>query len=190
MLHNAVHLSDFSANDVNHLKCKSEENDVSIIFSLAESAGTLAKALKIFDKFGVNLKHIESRPSKEEDDEYDFLIVAEQRQEGLSEALGALEKWAHFIKVLKLGDSSEDKFGASVPWFPRKIADLDRFAHQVLTYGDQLDADHPGFTDPVYRARRKEFADIAHNYLHGQPIPRVTYTEEEVKWPSFKRKEN
>jgi hypothetical protein len=27
-----------------------------------------------------------------------------------------------------------------------------------------LDSDHPGFTDPIYRARRKQFADIAFNY--------------------------
>ncbi|MBO8759741.1 hypothetical protein INO94_15620, partial [Staphylococcus aureus] len=46
------------------------------------------------------------------------------------------------------------------------------------TWGD---ADHPGFTDPVYLARRKQFADIAYNYRHGQPSPRVEYTEEERK---------
>ena len=39
-----------------------------------------------------------------------------------------------------------------------------RFANQILTYGSELDSDHPGFTDPVYRARRKECADIAFNY--------------------------
>ena len=51
-----------------------------------------------------------------------------------------------------------------VPWFPLKIKELDRFANQILSYGSELDSDHPGFTDSVYRARRKEFADIAFNY--------------------------
>ena len=34
-------------------------------------------------------------------------------------------------------------FGVLVPWFPKKIADLDRFANQILSYGSELDADHP-----------------------------------------------
>ena len=52
----------------------------------------------------------------------------------------------------------------TIPWFPGRIQDLDRFANQILSYGSELDSDHPGFTDPVYRARRKEFADIAFHY--------------------------
>lgn len=78
---------------------------------------------------------------------------------------------------------------AAVPWFPRRIRDLDRFANQILSYGAELDSDHPGFTDPEYRARRKYFADIAYNYKHGQPLPYVEYTKNEIEtWGTVFRK--
>ena len=42
-----------------------------------------------------------------------------------------------------------------------------------------LDADHPGFRDPEYRARRDAIARIAIEYESGQPIPGAPYTEAE-----------
>lgn len=41
--------------------------------------------------------------------------------------------------------SSTQDFALSVPvpWFPRTIQELDRFANQILSYGAELDADHP-----------------------------------------------
>lgn len=65
------------------------------------------------------------------------------------------------IKVFTAGDTDDN-----IPWFPMHVAELDRFANQILSYGSELDSDHPGFTDPVYRARRKEFADIAFHYRY------------------------
>lgn len=43
----------------------------------------------------------------------------------------------------------------------------------------QLAASHPGFADPVYRARRNAIAGLAVGYVPGTPIPTAEYTERE-----------
>ena len=43
----------------------------------------------------------------------------------------------------------------------------------------ELPEDHPGFSDPEYRARRGAIADVGAHYRSGDPIPDVTYTPEE-----------
>jgi phenylalanine-4-hydroxylase len=43
----------------------------------------------------------------------------------------------------------------------------------------ELPADHPGFSDPDYRARREAIAEVGASYRSGRPIPEVHYTREE-----------
>ncbi|XP_076444610.1 protein henna-like isoform X2 [Babylonia areolata] len=155
-----------------------KEGSTTLIFSLPEKVGALADALKVFEKNHVNLHHIESRPSSEAKDSYEFFVACDNLRGGLEEAIDTLRDHTTSLQVLSRNPKEQ---GDEVPWFPRKIRDLDRFANQILSYGSELDADHPGFKDPVYRARRKEFADIAFNYKHGEAIPRVEYSKEEIK---------
>ncbi|KAI1882114.1 hypothetical protein AGOR_G00247350 [Albula goreensis] len=149
---------------------------LSCIFSLKEEVGALAKALRLFEDKGINLKHIESRPSRMNKEEYEFFVSVDMAcAKALDEVIDGLRAEISG----NIHELSRNKLGDKVPWFPRQIQELDRFANQILSYGSELDSDHPGFTDQVYRARRKEFADIAFNYKHGQVIPRVEYTEDE-----------
>ncbi|XP_042870956.1 protein henna-like isoform X1 [Penaeus japonicus] len=154
-----------------------EAKSTTIIFSMTEEVGALANALKIFQAHNINLLHIESRPSRREA-KYEFMVECDSSSGNLGSAMEQVRKQCSYFQVISR-DHHNNK--DTVPWFPRKISDLDRFANQILSYGDELDADHPGFTDPVYRTRRKMFADIAYNYKHGQQIPRVEYTQEEIE---------
>lgn len=59
----------------------------------------------------------------------------------------------------------------AVPWFPVDINDFDHIGKRILSEGDGIqDADHPGFRDPVYRARRTEVTQMALDYRMVEPI--------------------
>ncbi|CAF1158753.1 unnamed protein product, partial [Didymodactylos carnosus] len=150
----------------------------SLIFALDEETfGSLSKALRIFEEHGVNLLRIESRLAKHNKTDHELYVECDNRMGGVAEAVKELRERSKYIHVLSTAHNSS----RPVPWFPRKIGELDQFANRVLSYGSELESDHPGFRDVLYRKRRKEFADIAINYRHNQPIPRVTYTEQETQ---------
>lgn len=131
-----------------------EAKNTCIIFSLKnDTAGALAKFLKIFNDNNVNLVRIESRSSTRGPG-YEFFVECDSRSGSLGNALEELRLGCSYFSVISR-DYKDN--AATVPWFPRRIRDLDRFANQILSYGAELDSDHPGFTDEVYRQRRFVF---------------------------------
>ncbi|GFT80116.1 protein henna [Nephila pilipes] len=149
-----------------------------MLFSLKEEVGALAEALKVFKDNQINLYHIESRSSKRHEDSYEFLVECDTRAGNINDAMEQIRAKSFYMTVISRDHKDNTE---AVPWFPGNIKDLDKFSNHILSYGSELDSDHPGFTDQKYRERRKYFADIAYFHKHGQPIPRVEYTEEEIK---------
>jgi phenylalanine-4-hydroxylase len=83
------------------------------------------------------------------------MVECNQRENpNLHEALEVLrEKCSYFQIISRLYHEQEKVEEEVVPWFPIRIRDLDRFANQILSYGAELDSDHPGFTDKTYREK-------------------------------------
>eukprot|EP00388_Colpodella_angusta_P018127 GDKJ01045025.1.p1 GENE.GDKJ01045025.1~~GDKJ01045025.1.p1 ORF type:complete len:404 (+),score=80.69 GDKJ01045025.1:36-1214(+) len=65
------------------------------------------------------------------------------------------------------------------PWFPLVAKDIDSFSKSTMDAGVDLEADHPGFADKNYRARREQIAEIARVYKGGERIPDINYTDAE-----------
>ncbi|XP_043562043.1 tryptophan 5-hydroxylase 1 isoform X2 [Chiloscyllium plagiosum] len=185
-LNNEINKSNFNKieeNKENKENCNVsvERGRVAVVFSLKNEVGGLAKALKLFQEKHVNLVHIESRKSKQRNSEFEIFLDCDSNREQLNEIIQILKSHVNVVTLNPPDNSYAHGGEMETPWFPKKISDLDKCANRVLMYGSDLDADHPGFKDNVYRKRRKYFADLAMAYKHGEPIPRVEFTEEEVK---------
>ncbi|CAE1323753.1 phhA [Acanthosepion pharaonis] len=122
-----------------------------------------------FREHDVTLGHIESRISREGYSSYDFFVTCDNSQKKLKEAINALKSKASSIQILSR--QPEDGNKTEIPWFPRKIADLDKFANSILTYGAELDADHPvSSTSPPFFL----YLQFCLSFIHSLPTALAT----------------
>lgn len=145
-----------------------QTSNTSVVSVSLNSLFELSGLLQSLQTSGVQVNKIESRKSEREG--HDVLISIEHNGK-VDEAVQSL---GPKCSIISTGLSS-------IPWFPKKIRDLDSFTSKVLEYGEELSADHPGFTDAVYRKRREGIVQIARTYKHGDKIPTVEYTKEEIE---------
>ncbi|KAJ3201548.1 hypothetical protein HDU82_008028, partial [Entophlyctis luteolus] len=149
-------------------------------FTITDRVGALEDVLEQIRGLSISLTSIESRPSKTRGS-YDFFVDFDAGSREQAEMVIEKFKSLNLVKDIRFATGHNDDSTANVPWFPRKLADLDTFVDHTITYGAELNADHPGFHDPDYRARRAEIAQIAQRFRHGDSCPDVAYTKTEVE---------
>uniref|UniRef100_UPI00398F8972 tyrosine hydroxylase 2 n=1 Tax=Pristiophorus japonicus TaxID=55135 RepID=UPI00398F8972 len=148
---------------------------VTVMFTLPNAKNSaLPRAVTIFEEFEARIQHMETKPvrkGKNGADDLDFFIQCEVHSSGVNTLINSLKRVAEGVSA-----SKEEK----VPWFPRKIRDLDRCQRLITKFEPDLDQNHPGHHDLEYRERRSQIASLGVNYKQGDPIPRVQYTAEEI----------
>ena len=153
----------------------SETPKTSLLMELTDRVGVLHDVLKYFWKYDINISRIESRPKffTGKGQHFDFFIDIEgsSSDENLKQLIATLGTMTERLLILD---------ERTVEWFPRHISELDTIAGRTMDAGTDLEADHPGFHDPVYRQRRQALADAANRYSWNQSIEPVDYTDEET----------
>lgn len=152
-----------------------------LVLRLREGMSSLSRVLKTIEKYQGAVVHLETRPTKDGAQNFDVLIKVDMSRHSLLQLIKSLRQSSSLAAVSLL----EDNISVKNPWFPRHASDLDNCNHLMTKYEPDLDMNHPGFADKVYRERRKEIAEIAFGYKYGDPVPTIIYTESENKtWNS------
>uniref|UniRef100_A0A8B9ZLM3 Biopterin-dependent aromatic amino acid hydroxylase family profile domain-containing protein n=1 Tax=Anas platyrhynchos TaxID=8839 RepID=A0A8B9ZLM3_ANAPL len=132
----------------------------------------------LLQMFETQIHHFETRKAKKHKnsaDDLDIFVECEVHSADVNILITSLKRAAEDVKT-----GREDK----VPWFPRKIQDLDKCHHLITTYDPSLDHSHPvslrllGYCWFVFQ---KETI--------GDPLPRIEYTAQETAtWREVYRK--
>lgn len=145
---------------------------LSLLIELRDHPGALHELLGYFLAHSIDLTHIESRPTQGGDMSFYVDFIGRPEDQNVTALLHELKESVSSLTILD---------ERTVPWFPRHVWELDQIANRTLDAGAGLESDHPGFSDQAYREQRARIDQLARNYRHGQPSPRVEYSTEEAE---------
>nr|VZI34351.1 unnamed protein product [Spirometra erinaceieuropaei] len=154
----------------------SEKNVFQFSIAFQHKSSSIYDILETLKAFNVNINHLVFQQFEGQSDYSEVSASCYVDSTDLNKLEEALKTYGRFL----ICDGSPS-VGKNAPGFPLTLKDLDRFSHRVFSYGAELSADHPGFTDEGYRSRRRYFGRIAADYKHGEPIPRIEYLPEEIE---------
>ena len=146
---------------------------VSLQFSIDnQKPGSLFDALLPFKEAGINLSSLATRKAPADAQAITVFadINGDVKDPKIEKAIEELRRQTIYCQLVSSGE---------IPWFPTSIEGLDDLNHSTLAGGSDLASDHPGFNDEEYKTRRNKIASI--QYKHGQKIPNVSYSKDEVK---------
>ncbi|RXN18288.1 TBC1 domain family member 15 [Labeo rohita] len=135
---------------------------LAVIFSLKNEVGCLVKALRLFQEKHVNLAHIESRRSKRLSNEVEIYAECNCTKKEFNELVQHLKDHVNIVSY----NTPQHVWSAETDC-------LDC----VCVLGGLPD----GEGIPWFPQKISELDQCSHRVLIGQPIPRIEYTEEEVK---------
>ena len=81
---------------------RSGDDKTSIMFDTADRPGALVEVLRVFEEAGINLTHIDKRPSGRENWQYTFFIdaVGHREEPTMRRAIAAVESHCKELTVL------------------------------------------------------------------------------------------
>jgi tyrosine 3-monooxygenase len=147
-----------------------------LVVRLRDGMSSLGRILKSIETHHGAIVHLESRASREDGVQYDVLVKVDMSRVDLLQLIRSLRQTKSFGGVNLV---AEDNISVKAPWFPKHASELDNCNHLMTKYEPELDMNHPGFADKVYRERRRHIAEIAFAYKYGDAIPHIDYTDVE-----------
>ena len=108
-----------------------------------------------------------------ENDQVKFIIA-----DSLKENASSLASTLAYLNQPEI--STQEWSYKSIPYFPKSFQELSNMELSFLTFENGLEAEHPSFLDPEYRARRQKITEIAQSCsLSNEETPFVNYSATE-----------